>query len=263
MSKIPWDAFMPSMPCLHSDLATATNVGLASVVVFTGTKDLAGAALPWVDPIWCHISVVKAVAGAWSGCCHMCTFTSLKAKSYLHLSLSYKKGHLGLLTLSNGYISPRESFWSHRWSWMRHNLKSYTKNFRENLPVPKKALSMMSKATVNIPVLTPQLHVEFVCSIIALRVLQLTFAVLLALQLRNFLSVHFIKFISLVISNEMSIQRWPTWVVNVIRIKDTWRNTFYCLKSSVFKNKWSHRFASMQQALSCITQLHKTQASLY
>lgn len=67
----------------------------------------------------------------------------------------------------------------------------------KNLPVPKKALSTMSKAAVNIPVLTPQLHVEFVCSVIALQVLQLTLAVLLALQSRSFLSVHFSKFLSL------------------------------------------------------------------
>lgn len=120
-----------AMPCLYSDLGTATSVGLASVVVFTGAGDLAGAALLWVDPVWCYISLVKAVAGAWSGCCQMCTFISLKAKSYLHLSLSYKKGHLGLVTLSNGYINPIDSFWSHCWSWIRSNLKFCAKNFRE------------------------------------------------------------------------------------------------------------------------------------
>ena len=150
-----------------------------------------------VDPTQCFISAVKAVAGSWSGWCQIGTLTSLKAKSYLRLPASYLKEYLGLVTLSNGFISPRISFWSRRWAGSAIIWRFTPKISCNNQPVPEKALSTMSKAAVNIPLLALQLHMEFVCSVIALWVLQLTSAVLFALQPRSFLSVHFSEFLSL------------------------------------------------------------------
>jgi len=47
MSKLPVVGYLYAVPCLCSDLATATNVGLASVAGFPGARHLAGAALLW------------------------------------------------------------------------------------------------------------------------------------------------------------------------------------------------------------------------
>lgn len=47
MSKLPVLGRLYASPCPCSDLAAATNVGLASVMGFTGARDVAGAALLW------------------------------------------------------------------------------------------------------------------------------------------------------------------------------------------------------------------------
>lgn len=116
MSELLVLGYLHAMPCPCSDLTTATNAGLVSVVRFMGARGLAGVLCSGLNPEWCYTSVVKAVAGSWSGWHQIGTFTFLKAKSCLPLSPSYLKERLVLVTLCNGYISPRESFWSHCWS---------------------------------------------------------------------------------------------------------------------------------------------------
>lgn len=125
-----------------------------------------------VDPQWCSISVVKAVAGSWSGWCqvllhllwlsHICACPFPTCKGTCDWPCPAGVSVLGNLS---GVVTGAGSgiIW-----------RPAPKISGKNLPVPKKALSTMSKANVNIPVLTPQLHMEIVCSVIALGVLQLT-----------------------------------------------------------------------------------------
>lgn len=195
MSTLPVLGCLYAMPCLCSDLAAATNVGLASVMGFTGARDFTGATLLW-------------------GECWMVPYLHGQSSSTKLVWMASDRHLLHLLRLGHICTCPLP-IWKGTWDWwpcptgisVLGNLSGVAtgtglgiiwrpvpKIAGKNMPVPKKTLSTMSEATANIPVLTPQLHMEFVCSVIEL---QLTFAVLFALQPRSFLSVHFSGFLSL------------------------------------------------------------------
>lgn len=104
-----------AMPCPCSDLVLATDEGLPSVVGFTGARDWLGLLCSGVDP---NSTVSqgrqrkgsKAVAGSWSGWCQVALRDVKVPEFNLCLFPSYLEGHLGLVTLSSGYVSPKESF---------------------------------------------------------------------------------------------------------------------------------------------------------